>query len=438
MRSTVLVSEYLIYVPAAVIFLRRFSRLHGVHTWEASIALMALLMQPSTTLIDHAHFQYNTVMLGFVLASMSSMLAGRRLWASVFFVAALGFKQMALYYAPAVFAYLLGVCTFPRIEIVRLATIAVVTVISFLMLFTPLFLGSLYDAHRGISPDPAAKSPPALLPIFSALPIRFNTSSWYYPPLLQLSQSIHRIFPFARGLFEDKVANVWCSLDVLIKLRQFSPTFLQRLSLLATLAAIIPPCSIIFFKPKKQLLPLAFAATAWAFFLCSFQVHEKSVLLPLLPMTVQLASNGGLTPATRAWVGWANALAIWTMYPLLQRDGLRVPYVILALLWAYLLGLPPTSLAAYFGHKQGGEGRLSWGAKALHLLFYAVMITWHGAEAWVTPPDDKPDLWVVANVGVGCAGFGICYLWCLWRLVTESGLWKGQRRSIMKGKEKTL
>src|SRR5207237_1307322 len=139
------VSEYLVYIPAAVILLRRFSRLHGVNTWEASISLIALLMQPSTMLIDHAHFQYNTVMLGFVLASMSSMLAGRHLWASVFFVAALGFKQMALYYAPVVFAYLLGTCTFPRIETIRLVAIAVVTAVSFFVLFAPLFAGSLYD-----------------------------------------------------------------------------------------------------------------------------------------------------------------------------------------------------------------------------------------------------------------------------------------------------
>ena len=34
-----------------------------------------------------------------------------------------------------------------------------------------------------------------------------------------LLQIVHRVFPVARGLFEDKVANLWCALNVFIKLR---------------------------------------------------------------------------------------------------------------------------------------------------------------------------------------------------------------------------
>ena len=134
MRATVFVSEYLICVPAIVIFLRRYSRLEGVNIWESSIALVAILMQPGTILIDHGHFQYNTVMLGFAVATLSSMIAGRPLWGCVFFVGALGFKQMALFYAPAVFAYLLGICLFPRINIVRFLAIALTTVAAFAVL----------------------------------------------------------------------------------------------------------------------------------------------------------------------------------------------------------------------------------------------------------------------------------------------------------------
>jgi alpha-1,3-glucosyltransferase len=50
------------------------------------------------------------------------------------------------------------------------------------------------------------------------------------------------------------------------------------------------------------------------------------------------------------------------------------------------------------------------------------MLVWHGVEYFVSPPSSKPDLWVVANVCLGAAGFGLCYLWCLWRLVDESGI----------------
>lgn len=35
-----------------------------------------------------------------------------------------------------------------------------------------------------------------------------------------IQQVFTRIFPVARGLYEDKVANVWCAINVIIKLRQ--------------------------------------------------------------------------------------------------------------------------------------------------------------------------------------------------------------------------
>ncbi|KAF2836521.1 glycosyltransferase family 57 protein [Patellaria atrata CBS 101060] len=432
MRATVFVSEYLTYTPAVIIFLRRYTRLQSVNTWEASIALVAILMQPGTILIDHGHFQYNTVMLGFMVASMSSVLAGRPWWGAAFFVASLGFKQMALFYAPAVFSYLLGICIFPRINVVRFLVIGFTTVLSFAVLFAPLLLGAVYDSYRGI-PYQSLIQPPLL----QGLSFPLNEKSLYYPILLQLTQTIHRIFPFARGLFEDKVANFWCALHTFHKLHHYSGALVQRAALLATLTAILPPCVIFFFKPHKELIPLAFSACSWGFFLFSYQVHEKNVLLPLLPMTLLLGGEGGLLPSTRAWVGFANLLGVWTMFPLLKRDQLTVPYYVISLLWAYLLGLPPVSLSAYH---EGLEGGLNLATKILHVNFYLVMGVWHVMEALVSPPTNKPDLWVVGNVLVGAAGFSICYLWCLWTLSIKSGviagIWTQRDERKVKLKEK--
>ncbi|KAI0022995.1 glycosyltransferase family 57 protein [Xylariomycetidae sp. FL0641] len=435
MRATVIVSEYLTYIPAVVIFVRRYSKLFGVAQWSASVALVAILMQPSTILIDHVHFQYNTVMLGFVVASMSSMVAGRYLWASIFFVGALGFKQMALYYAPAVFAFLLGSCTFPRVNVGRFFGIASVTLASFAVLVLPLILGALIDAGRGIDPRADLDGPRPELPIFQFLASYLDTNAFYYPAVEQMVQLVHRVFPFARGLFEDKVANFWCAANVVIKLRKYPTELLQRVSLLATLGVIAPPCAVIFFRPRKEILPYAFSATAWGFFLFSYQVHEKSVLLPLLPMTLLLAGQHGLGKDIRSWVGFANILGAWTMFPLLQRVDLRVPYAVLTLLWAYLLGLPPVSLSAYF--QEGQEVWVQWATVLVHGCFYTAMAAWHVAELTIPPPPDKPDLWVVANVGVGVCGFGICYIWCLGKLIQESGIFAKSAATASKNKVKT-
>ncbi|KAI5854515.1 glycosyltransferase family 57 protein [Durotheca rogersii] len=433
MRATVIVSEYLVYIPAAVVFIRRYSKLSGVAQWSASVALVAILMQPAIILIDHVHFQYNTMMLGFVLASMSSMVAGRYMWSSIFFVAALGFKQMALYYAPAVFAFLLGSCMFPRINIGRLMGIAAVTLASFAVLVLPIVIGTLYDASRGVDAQPGLEDPRPALPLFASLSDRLDTGAPYYPVFEQMAQMIHRMFPFARGLFEDKVANFWCAANVVIKLRRYPVELLQRASLLSTLAVIAPPCLLIFIQPRKELLPYAFSATAWGFFLFSYQVHEKSVLLPLLPMTVLLAGKQGLGKEIRSWVGFGNVVGAWTMFPLLQRVDLRVPYAVLTLLWTYLLGLPPVSTSAYF--QEGQNIWVQWMTAIVHGSFYAAMGAWHVLDFFVAPPPEKPDLWVVANVVVGAAGFALCYAWCLWGLVQESGILSG---GLVKSKEGKL
>ncbi|PLB38288.1 dolichyl-P-Glc:Man(9)GlcNAc(2)-PP-dolichol alpha-1,3-glucosyltransferase ALG6 [Aspergillus candidus] len=425
MRGTVVVSEYLVYIPAVVTFLRRYSRRQDVPVWSASIALVAVLLQPATILIDHGHFQYNTVMLGLVVASLDAIMAGRMLWACIFFVGALGFKQMALYYAPVMFAFLLGVCVFPRIRILRLFCIALTTLLAFTALFAPLLVGATNGEARAALAQ--AEQPPLL----QALDIKLEKDSRLYAVLFQLTQVIHRVLPFARGLFEDKVANAWCAIHTFYKLHRFETTLLQRMSLGATLGSILVPCAIIFRHPRASLLLPAMSSVAWGFFLFSFQVHEKSVLLPLLPMTLLLAGDGGLSKETRAWVGWANILGSWTLYPLLKRDGLQVPYFVMTLLWAYLLGLPPVSLETYRSRPSledsAATSEPNLGTKLLHTCFYLAMIAWHILEATVPAPPTKPDLWVVLNVLIGAGGFGIAYLWCCWKLIGQC--WVIDRRT---------
>ena len=418
MRASVIVSEYLVYMPAAIILTRKFSHLRSVNKWEGSIALIAILMQPGTILIDHAHFQYNTVMLGFILASIAAIMSERYFWASAFFVGALCFKQMALYYAPAMFAYLLGVCLLPEFRFLRFLGIAFATILSFAVVFAPMLIGALYDNYRNINP-PLSISDRQINPLFALLTPYIDTGALYYPVILQLTQIIHRIFPFARGIFEDKVANMWCVLHTIHKLHLYPIPLLQRISLSATIVAVLPACMTISLHPRRELVPWAMASCAWGFFLCSFQVHEKSVLLPLLPMTVLLGGNGGLGVEMRAWIGWANMLGVWTMFPLLKRDELRVPYFILTGLWAFLMGLPPISLDLYSRSSKNG---LNFSTKMLHLTFYATMIFWHFLDAFMEPPKGKPDLWVVLNIMIGAAGFGICYLWCTWQLILRSGI----------------
>lgn len=406
MRATVLISEYLVYVPAVVMFCRSVARTQRASGWEMSVALVAILMQPATILIDHAHFQYNTVMLGFVVATVTCLMSKKHAWSCIFFVAALTFKQMALYYAPAVFACLLGSCVFPRFNVSRFCTIATTTILSFATVFAPFIIASLYEFYENKHEINLPASP-----LMQRIPLDRN--SVFYAPLSQLTQAIHRIFPLARGLFEDKVANFWCALHTIHKLNRYSAATLQLGSLALTLGSIFPPCLALFLHPSRNTLLPGLAATSLGFFLFSFQVHEKTILLPLLPTTLMLVSKGGLQPEKRAWIAWANVLGCWTMFPLLKRDELRVPYFVLTLTWAWLIGVGEM---LFVEKSEDTFGALT---KVLHGSFYAFMVVWHGLEAFVATPDGKPDLWVVVNACVGAVGFGICYLWCLAQLWAE-------------------
>ena len=111
MRATVLVLDVLLYFTAVWVLAKRLEpRNVAQRLWIIGLALI----QPSIILIDHGHFQYNTVALGLALWSFHYMTMpatfANCIGGSILFCLALNFKQMTLYYAPAVFAYLLGKC----------------------------------------------------------------------------------------------------------------------------------------------------------------------------------------------------------------------------------------------------------------------------------------------------------------------------------------
>ena len=141
-------------------------------------------------------------------------------------------------------------------------------------------------------------------------------------PLSELQQVLHRIFPFARGIFEDKVANFWvrsisssttsspsflghtlaqslsifrkllqCASNTVLKWKTLLPaTALPPLALALTFLSLLPSAIHFLYLshtlPKgtnfSKLLPVLVWESAMSFFLFSFQVHEKSVLVPLL------------------------------------------------------------------------------------------------------------------------------------------------------------
>lgn len=301
MRASVLLGDALLLLPAVLLFAAHFDP-GGVprHAPRRGLALFGLLLQPALILVDHGHFQYalhqrraaasaaaepptvarryNGISLGLALAAALAIGADHDVAGSILFCLSLNFKQMSLYYAPAFFCYLLGKsvrCPCPdrrwplcRHAVRRIGRLAVAVVATFAACWLP----------------------------------------WLDSPQ-SIAQVLARLFPVARGLFEDKVANVWCTLSLVWKaqrhldqphllLLSYAPRPSRRAAPLrpspwrrrtvGTLVAMLPACAHLLWRPSPRGLIYAMTNSALSFFLLSFQVHEKSILLPLMPASALL------------------------------------------------------------------------------------------------------------------------------------------------------
>jgi alpha-1,3-glucosyltransferase len=91
---------------------------------------------------------------------------------------------------------------------------------------------------------------------------------------------------------------------------------------MATLIAMSPSCIIALLQPDARNFLSSLFNTSMAFFLFSYQAHEKSILLPLLPITLLNAEYGYLSV-------WLITTASFSMVPLLWKDGLVLAYTVL-------------------------------------------------------------------------------------------------------------
>uniref|UniRef100_A0A8C5PP09 Alpha-1,3-glucosyltransferase n=1 Tax=Leptobrachium leishanense TaxID=445787 RepID=A0A8C5PP09_9ANUR len=285
MRATVLVADLLVYFPAVVLYC--LLCLGEIPNKRKVSLIFCILLYPGLILIDYGHFQYNSVSLGFALWGVVALSLNRHLLGSLAFCFALNYKQMELYHSLPFFCYLLGKCFSKGITcrgFTLLLQIGVTVVFSFALCWIPFLTGAE-----------------------------------------QILQVLRRLFPVGRGLFEDKVANVWCCLSVLLKIKNIlSPETQLRLSFACTLLCVIPTCIKLAARPTIGGLKLALVNCSLSFFLYSFQVHEKSILLVALP--VCLIINDFPLVST-----WFLLVSTFSMLPLFLKDGLLSSYIITSL-----------------------------------------------------------------------------------------------------------
>lgn len=191
MRSTVLVADLLVYIPAVIVAVKAIS--FASNPILDVLSLIVVLFYPGQIIIDNGHFQYNNLSLGLACFAIAAIFKERNLLATVLFVLALNYKQMELYHALPFFFYLLAHCfklnatATKRHEqighrivngIKNLAILGSIVIVAFALIWAPWL--------RSVD---------------------------------HFKQLLHRLFPLARGVFEDKVSNIWCIVNVFYKLK---------------------------------------------------------------------------------------------------------------------------------------------------------------------------------------------------------------------------
>lgn len=379
MRFTVLLGDIFVFFPgllvASMSLYKNPGSEHGcsVVTSRKFLAVIAFCVTlPALILIDHGHFQYNGISLGLFLFSLASFMRHEDARGAALFCLSIYFKHMGLYYGLAVFCFLAS---------------------------------RLYNILRKHGRTNAAVFS---LQVFLAIALTSLISFWPWVFDKELLTAMfHRLFPLSRGLFEDKVANVWCSISVIIKLKQLvEPRLLFKFCAAVTVLASLPFCAAVFVRPTSERLLLATSGCALSAYLFSYQVHEKQILIPLLPLCMLY----GRYPLLAAW---ASVVAAMSMFPLLHREGLLLAYAAtVAIHFAIVSSTCDTNRS----------NRMMYFITVFGMACAAVGVILHLALIFGKPPEAAPDIFVLLITGYACAHLCLIYAVMVYLVWTDTTL----------------
>lgn len=402
MRASVWYTDLVLYViPLLVWFIfveprvsatvLNFNTAFGPWTAESIRPLLLFtlaVMQPALILIDHGHFQYNILQLGPTLIALASLASGpdltNDLLVCLTFTFAVHSKIMALYHAPVMACALLG-RAFVRSKGKLVAAIWSLVVCAAVVgaFMAVIWAPWIQESIETESLDPIAS-------VFS------------------------RLFPFGRGLYEDKVASVWCASAPVLRLKEwFSHDALISITGLVTVASILPSSALLLVAPSPRAVLWSALHVSLGFFLFSFHVHEKSILVPLLPATMLL---GEAPVAMSSFI----TIATWSLAHLMYKDNLLIPQAVLLIIW---IGLSNAAIPLFsrtnLDYRAWSHSSLG---KATRLIFAGLMVAVTAGSAFLPAPARFPDIHSYLLATVSCAGFLLIWAWSGYMQAIESGL----------------
>ncbi|CAE6412719.1 unnamed protein product, partial [Rhizoctonia solani] len=352
-RTTVIVTE--LVLGAAVL---RLCRPLLSQTALSPILAASIFLHPGLLIVDHIHFQYNGFLFGVMLWSIAMMREGRMVLSGMLFAALLNFKHIYMYIAPAYFIHLLRThCTTPA-RFLSLAQTVILTFSASLLPFAPhllQLLSRLFPFKRGLC---HAYWAPNIWALWAAADraLLLLARRGLVPSQFLIIDSAG-LASSSRGLIGDTVFAV---LPNIKPIHTFIVTIVCQSAFLWRLWR----------TPTYRSFVCAVTLCGWASYAFGWHVHEKAILLVLLPMslvaaeshamfrTFVIASAAGcvslfpllFTPAeTPIKLLYTSLWALGTFYPL-QKRLYTFPTTLTAVLidrleLLYLVGLPVLQLS---------------------------------------------------------------------------------------------
>ncbi|KAI4945279.1 hypothetical protein J4E86_009166 [Alternaria arbusti] len=276
-RTTVVLTE-LVLVYALHLYVKTSKSKVTAHA-----AALSVLLSPGLLIIDHIHFQYNGFLYGLLVLSM--VLARNNstlLLSGLLFAALLCLKHIYLYLAPAYFVYLLrAYClgqrsSFPyfTIRFFNCIKLGVGIVSVFAAAFGPFAMwGQIGQVFSRLFPFSRGLCHAYWAPNVWAIYSFSDRVLIYLAPRLGLHVDQEAVNSVTRGLVGDTSFAVLPDIDPLI-------------CFLLTLGTQIPVLLRLLYKPTWEAFIGAVTLCGYASFLFGWHVHEKAILLVIIPFSL--------------------------------------------------------------------------------------------------------------------------------------------------------
>lgn len=145
------------------------------------------------------------------------------------------------------------------------------------------------------------------------------------------------------------MANMWITLSPIFKFRamnQLQRDWMLKMSMLTTILALLPSCIHLMLKPSNTRFRFCLLTSSLSFFIFSFQVHEKAILLPTLAVLILLPELGVFGVSFMA-------IACYSLYQLMEKDNICLSALFLSITWLCVAVGAVNSISSY-GLTTGG------------------------------------------------------------------------------------